>query len=164
MNCRETREKFARYSKRELSPIEGKAVAAHLARCRDCTATYRLFHLKRQLLLATVPEQDTKLSPYFYSRLKARLGELAQVPLPTFWETARVFSRSFALAALILFVVMAGINVYLRSTQPAERYDYVGALAERNLSEGERTVFAEDGELTSDRVLTALISSNGGPK
>jgi hypothetical protein len=164
MTCREIEEKFVRYSKHDLSAIEAQAVATHLAECRQCSAEYRLFALKRQLLLATLPEPGAELSPYFYSRLKARLSDIAQVPVPTFWEAVRLFSRSFAVAAFVLLVVMGGINFYLRMSLPEEQSDFVSALAERNLSESERTVFADDKELTSDSVLTALISSNGGQR
>jgi len=161
MSCRRIREKFARYGKQELSTEEAKIVAAHLAACQRCRTEYRLFDLKHQLLLSTLPEEGAELSPYFYSRLAARLGEMACFPTPALWETVRVFSRAFALVAFILLAVMVGVNIYIRVSMPVERFDFVNSLAERNLSEGERTIFSEENDLSSEKVLGALISEGG---
>ncbi len=160
MTCRDIRKRMAMWARAaspgEIAGAEREALAAHLSACPACAEELRLLALKRILLRATrVPEVDP--APSLYARVSARLRQERARSLFSFWEAARTFAASVAVVAMLLLMLLAGVNIYIHQQIPVERRDFISALMERNFSEAERLVFAGE-ELSQEGVLSALAA------
>jgi len=112
--------------------------------------------LKRVLLQAT-RGAEADPDPALYARVSARLRESWTRPVFSFWEVVRATAASVVLVGVLVFLLLVGVNVYINRIA-TERWDFISALMERNLSEAERLVFAGEEELSPEGVLTALAS------
>ncbi len=117
----------------------------------------RVMALKRLLLQAT-RGAEADPDPALYARVSARLREWGARPVLSFWEVVRTTAASVVLVAMLVLLLLVGVNVYIHNRGATERRDFISALMERNLSEAERLVFAGEGELSPEGVLTALAS------
>lgn len=159
MTCRDLRKRMAEWERASgwepVARSEQEAIAAHLSACPACAERLRLLALRRVLLRATrAPEADP--APSLYARVSARLRQERARPAFSFWEAARAFAASVAVVATLLLLVLVGVNVYIRQQLPTERRDFISALMERNFSEAERVVLAEDKDLSPEGVLSVL--------
>ncbi|MCS6816555.1 MAG: hypothetical protein N0A16_02845 [Blastocatellia bacterium] len=166
MTCRDIRKRMAMWARAANrgggAAEEREALAAHLSACPVCAEELRLLALKRILLQATrAPEAEPM--PSLYARVSARLREERVRPVFSFWEAARAFAASVAVVAMILLMLLVGVNVYIHRQIPAERRDFISALMERNFSEAERLVFAGE-ELSQEGVLSALAAEPQGSR
>lgn len=157
MKRQEFRDLSARSTKRKLLSA-AKRLIAYVSGRTHRADDYDLSLVRRRLLLATRPDQRATLSPYFDLRMRARLRKIPRQPKLTFWETVGIFSKSFVLVWSALLLLMIGISVYIRGHIQGKRHDLVTSLAERNFSESEQTILSEDEEITSENVLSVLMS------
>lgn len=164
MTCRDIRQHIEQWARGDgLPELVREALAAHLVSCASCAERVRIVALRSALLRAmTVEEADP--APAFYARVSARVREQSAGRIFSFWETVRAFSATVVMVAVILLLVLVGVNVYIHQRLPAERRDFVSALMERNLSESERVVFAGEGELSPEGVLSALALEPRGSR
>lgn len=160
MTCRDIRAKMALWRRRSLPPQEAEAVTAHLSVCPSCRRQSQVVRLMHDLLRATLPE-EAALSPQFSTRLRARLAEISPPLTPSLWEAMRVFGRALVYTAVLVLALMVGIHFYIQRDAAAENGDFFRLVAERNFSPSERVILADDRDLTSDQVLSALIADRG---
>lgn len=97
MNCKKIHTDLIFYLGRELSDEKMEAIGRHLETCDDCRQFAEM--LKNQLELID-QEKRPEVSPYFFTRLSAKLGENPAVTntiLPV-WAQAIAFSVLLAVA------------------------------------------------------------------
>lgn len=105
MKCREARQAITRRS--VLASAEADVLSVHLRDCPGCAAIARSDRLTRLLLEVLAPDEQP--SPYFLTRLRARLAEVRPPILgPPFWVKALV-------PALASLTLMLGSIAYLLS-------------------------------------------------
>lgn len=160
MTCRDTRKKMAAWLRQSLPREEEAAGAAHLSVCRSCRRQSQVVRLMHELLRATLPE-EAALSPQFSTRLRARLAEISPPLTPSLWEGVRVFGQVLVYTAVLVLALMVGIHLYIQRDVVAENGDFFQLVAERNFSPSEKVILADDRDLTSDQVLSALIADLG---
>lgn len=161
MRCRDIRKKMAAWLRRSLPPEEAAVVAAHLSACRSCYGQAQVVRLMHSLLQATLPVEEAELSPQFLTRLRARLAEATPPLTPSLWEGVRAFGQALVYTAVIALALMVGIHLYIQRDATAENGDFFRLVAERNFSPSEQVILADDRDLTSDQVLSALIADRG---
>lgn len=161
MTCRDIRKKMAAWLRRSLPQQEAAAVAAHLSVCQSCRRQAQVVRLMHSLLQATLPVEEAELSPQFLTRLRARLAEATPSLTPSLWEGVRAFGQALVYTAVIVLALMVGIHLYIQRDVAAENGDFFRLVAERNFSPSEQVILADDRDLTSDQVLSALIADRG---
>ncbi len=158
MKCKQVKKQFSGYRNRALSLKEVKEVSHHLDQCERCKHQFEVLQVKRQLLLATLPDEEVFLAPDAVSKLKDRLMDIPPPTLPNFWEFAHMFARRFSLAVLVLLLIIIGINTHMRIDARIGRPDFITSIAEQNFSRNERILWVEGKELTSGNLVDVLMS------
>jgi anti-sigma factor RsiW len=112
MKCKTLHKKLIFYLDGELSPAESDAMAAHLAHCAECMSFAE--DMKKTLYVLQF-EKSPEVSPWFYTRLKARM-EKEKKEKPRFgypvWE-------KLLQPVLFSLLLLAGIYTGIKIGQPA---------------------------------------------
>ncbi|GBC81310.1 hypothetical protein HRbin10_00418 [bacterium HR10] len=160
MTCRDVRRHLMAWARTGVGDrAEREAIWAHLRQCPSCEERARLWALKHVLLQATRADAADP-APSLYARVSAQLRQQRARAVFSFWEAVRAFSASVALVAMIVLILLVGVNIYVHQQIPSGRRDFISALMERNFSEAERLVFAGEEELNPDSVLSALVAES----
>lgn len=117
MNCRKCHQKMIPYVEGSLKGEELTSVEAHLAECPRCLGFAR--YLQKALALAG-REMDMEPSPWFYTRVKARLqkeGESGNVKI-----RERILQPAF-FSLLLLLAVFSGIQLGKITTPRMTEYE-----------------------------------------
>lgn len=104
MNCKEIHTDLIFYLGHELSAEKMEAIGRHLETCADCRRFAEM--MERQLQLID-EEKNPEVSPFFYTRLSARLDEKSEPTrslLPS-WAQAAAFS------IVLLVAISSGIYI-----------------------------------------------------
>ncbi len=158
MKCKEAKKQFSSYPNRALASQEWKEIAHHLDQCEQCRLHFEVLQVKRQLLSATLPDEEVFLAPSAISKIKYRLKDTSSPVLANFWETAHEFARRFSLAVLALLLVIIGYNSYVQFQAKIGRPDFINSIVEQNFSKNERILWVEGKELTSGNLVDVLMS------
>lgn len=153
MNCREFRK----------SGLEGSLSdpgRSHLGVCGRCREARALVHLRAALLTAsgftgTLREPDAS----FYYMLRRRLRQASTAEEKDAWLHTLRLARAFMTAAVIILVVITGLNVYVarRSSAPIVGLDSYWRDAS---GDGEGIVLSDEA-ITHEQVLKSLIALRG---
>lgn len=151
MNCAEARKRIFQKIDNEISISDASMLDVHLGSCESCTREFRMLAMPLRIgqMIPTL-----EASPFFYSRLKARIALEAQGM--TIWQIISGLSRRMvpALAAITLtFISLFGYVHYLQMRNDAAQ------AYERMITAGDlhyRTVAVEETDSTIRRVLLAF--------
>jgi len=151
--CREVRQ----YFQGDLFEPQTAELRNHLAGCPKCAREYRLIRLQHGLLQATLPgEEALELSPGFLARLAARRRAAQPDEKWTFWELVWSFSKPFAMVAMVLLILIGGLNLYTASNEEDEPLPMESYLVEPP-ADDVGLILSEDVALTQERVLRTLV-------
>jgi len=149
MGCSEIRQWIFRSLDGELSPGEEERLAAHLRQCPACDREMRFLSLPRRVA-RVVPAFEP--SPYFYQRLRARLGMEESI---TIWQILIGLSRHLVPALAVITLALLSIFSYQQlrsSTDVYQAYDRIFIPGDQP----RLTVIADPGEITDESVLRAI--------
>lgn len=155
--CREIKPYFLG----DLTEPQAARLREHLAKCPQCAKERRRARLARVLLQATLPDEpEVQLLPNFLVKLRARRAASAGEKW-TFWELVWSFSRSFATVAVILLLLIGGLNLYTFLKEENESFPMQSYLIDP-LADDVSLIMSEDVALTQERVLRTLVSVREG--
>jgi hypothetical protein len=101
MNCNEWEEKVGLYAGGDLTPVDGRAVEAHLAECAGCQL---LLSGLRQTLELAREAHGNPIDAAHYAAVRARvLAELREAPARR-WRFAWVYAMAAAVVVLGLMM------------------------------------------------------------
>jgi hypothetical protein len=156
MECAAAKGLMSRKIDGELSDLEGRDLDAHLARCASCSRELAFLTLPRMIAQAIPPPAP---SPYFCRALMAQIESEHQnfVIWQPFFSLARRVIPSLAGITLALLSVFAYLQ--LRGTE----VDLYTAYASALISDEQpiRMVFAQQGEITDESILSAIAQLAG---
>jgi|WetSurMetagenome_2_1015567.scaffolds.fasta_scaffold235756_1 hypothetical protein len=151
MECTQARDWLFRMLDNELEAPERRALNEHLSACASCTREHRILTLPQRIAKALPP---VEVSPYFYSRLRARLRDEAQ-PV-TMWQLVVALSHRMVPALALLTLALLGIFAWEQMGSPApdvyQAYDRIFMSADRP----HRMVIADQDDITDDSVVRAI--------
>jgi hypothetical protein len=156
MDCNSARSMLFRLLDDEVHPGERQGLDAHLRTCPSCAREQKILMFPRRLA-RSIPALEP--SPFFYSRLKARLERESQSI--TIWQVMIGMSRQIVPALATVTLVIISLFAYLeyRGSGPDlyQAYDSIFVAADRST----RMVIAE--EITDESVLHALAEKPANP-
>lgn len=122
MKCKTLHKKLIFFLDGDLPALQMKEIQNHLADCKTCAAFAE--DLKKTLDSIEM-EKKPEISPYFYTRLKAKLENQAAEQSPAFGRIilARVLQPAI-FSILLIFGIYTGIKV----GQPASTKQYTVTL------------------------------------
>lgn len=158
MDCTAARDRLFRKLDSNLTKAELEQLDSHLAECASCAREMRILMLPRRIA-QIVPALEP--SPYFYSRLKARI-ESEQQPV-TMWQIVLGLSRQaiplFAVITLALLSVFAYYQFQDLRAEVYWTYDRIFTSGEHP----QRMVIADQSEITDESVLLAISEQEHRP-
>jgi hypothetical protein len=156
MECSEIRSSLFQLLDDELPEKERACLDAHLLSCPSCTKEWKLLTLPRRIG-RSIPALEP--SPFFYTRLKARLEREKQSI--TIWQVLLGLSRQIVPAMATVTLVIISLFAYLEFRGPKmdlyQAYDSIFLSGDRP----SRMVIAE--EITDESVLHALAEKPFSP-
>ncbi len=153
MNCRDFRTSMDRGS-------ASKEGMSHMAGCRRCREVWELTTIRRALLDASrSADEIQEPSATFYYALNRRLREMAPGGGKDQWLPTIRFARSFVSAAIVILVIITGLNLYVvrKSSSAIIRMDSYWRDAS---GDGEAMVLSDEA-ITHDLVLKSLVAMRG---
>ena len=152
MDCKAARIWFFRKIDDELSPGDSRLLDSHLALCPTCTREFRILAIPRRIGQA-IPAFEP--SPYFYSRLRARIeGEAQSI---TIWQIILGLSRQVVPALAAITLALLSLFAYLQIRDPNQD---VFQPYDRILISGDRPLRMVQGEITDESVLRAIAEQD----
>ena len=151
MKCIDIRNRLFLKIDGELSDSESDELSSHLAQCESCRREYSLLTIPHRIAQA-IPSITP--SPFFYTRLKARIEEEAQriVGRQSFLSLARRMIPTLAGITLALFSVFA----YLEMQDPeADLYKAYGSVFAAEYQPQHMLTSAQV-DISSESILTAI--------
>jgi nitrogen regulatory protein PII-like uncharacterized protein len=149
IDCSLTRNMIFQFMDDELPPEAREKLDGHLAGCAACTREWKILMIPRRIG-RSVPALEP--SPFFYTRLKARLDKESQSV--TIWQVMIGLSRQIVPALATVTLVIITLFAYLEYRGPGpdlyQAYDSIFLASDRS----SRMVIAED--ITDESVLHAL--------
>lgn len=158
MDCTVVRNWLSRKLDAELTPSEREQLDSHLVQCASCARGMKLLMLPRRIA-RVIPILEP--SPYFYSRLKARIESEEQSV--TIWQIVLGLSRQaipvFAVITLALLTVFAYYQFQDLRGEVYWAYDRIFTSGEHP----QRMVIADQSEITDESVLLAISEQDHRP-
>jgi hypothetical protein len=158
MECKASRSLLFRKMDDELSPSEAEQLDSHLLLCSSCAREFNLLLLPRRIA-QTFPILEP--SPYFYSRLKARIQSEDQAV--TIWQIILGLSRHVVPTLAAITLIVLGLFAYFEIRDPMAdvfyAYDRIFISGDRP----HRMVIADQGEITDESVLFAISEQDHHP-
>jgi len=110
MNCKHVENKIIDYLERNVSGIERTQIEEHVRGCKKCAVIVKEFSSLWNY--ATSPP-DSELSPYFWSRLRAKISEYERKKVfpPGIFENVLRFLKPAAYALLFIFGIVFGFSL-----------------------------------------------------
>ena len=113
MNCKKAHKEIIFYLEGDLLPTKEKEIEAHLKQCPDCMAFAE--DLKLSLgIISNSPKME--VTPFFYTRLKARIENLGQIKVSPMWERFFVVFRPVFFSILLAVGIFSGIKIGQKTT------------------------------------------------
>jgi anti-sigma factor RsiW len=114
MQCKKLHKKLIFYLEGDLPYKEAEEVKQHLAECKECTA----FAGEMSKTLGVLQtEKSPEVTPFFYTRLKARLESQTE-------KSSQLVSHPFVVRVLqpafFSLLLLAGVYTGIKIGQPAE--------------------------------------------
>ena len=157
MNCRMAREKLSRRLDDELSPRENEQLDSHLSACASCSLEMKLLALPRNLSRMVAGLEP---SPYFYSRLMARIRAESQGL--SVWRFIPRLSRQVLPALVGLTLMLVFVVAYLELEAPRRdayrAYDSI--FFSGDSAQSQRMFITEQAEITDDSVFRAIAEES----
>ncbi len=151
MECQTIRNWLFRSIDGELTESEKRDLSLHLQGCPSCSREQRLLSIPRRIGRAVPVLQP---SPFFYSKLKARLESESQSL--NIWQVILGLSRHLipALAAITLALLSVFAYFQIQASRPDvfQAYDRIFLTGDRP----QRMIIADQGEITDESVLQAI--------
>jgi hypothetical protein len=157
MDCTRARKLLFRNLDAELSAAEAGDLSDHVSGCASCTREKRVLAIPRQIG-NTFPVLQP--SPYFYSRLKARLDQESQ-PL-TVWQLMLTISRQLVPAFAALTLALLSIFAYYQVRGRQEDRAYAYDLVLHSLDRRQAIILGAQGEINDESFLVTLIEDENG--
>jgi anti-sigma factor RsiW len=154
MKCATVRDLLFRKIDGELAELENAEFDAHLAGCAVCSREYRLLRLPNRIAQVIPPVEP---SPFFYSRLRARIEGEAQnaAGWQIFVHLARQVIPALAGITLALLSVFAYIQFSGNEPDLYRAYDRVF------ISEDQpHRMLSQEGDITDESVLGAIAEQD----
>ena len=151
MQCSTVRTWLFRSIDGELTASEARDLNFHLQECISCAREQRLLSIPRRIGRAAPVLEP---SPFFYSRLKARLASESQSL--NIWQLILALSRHLVPALAAITLALLSVFAYFQIQAPQvdlfQAYDRIFVTGDRPQS-----IFAADqGEITDESVIRAI--------
>ncbi len=157
MDCTVTRGLLFRRLDDELTPFEREQLDSHIAKCESCAREMKLLLLPRRIA-GVVPMLEP--SPYFYSKLRARLESERQGV--TIWQILLGLSReAIPIFAVITLGLLSVFAYYQFQDVRAEVYSAYDRIFTSDRPQ--RMVIADQSEITDESVLLAISEQEHRP-
>ncbi len=135
----------------EISVAESKELDTHLAGCPACVREKRLLSIPRRIGQVIPVLQP---SPYFYSRLRARLESESQSV--TIWQIILGLSHHLVPALAAITLALLSVFAYFQVQGPrvdvSQAYEGIFQSGDRP----QRMIIADQTEITDESVLRAI--------
>ena len=152
MDCSNARNWIFRRLDGELRAEDTARLDAHLAVCPDCARDLKLLQIPRRIGQAL---PVLKPSPFFYTRLRARIAESESQPI-TIWQIILMLSRHMVPALAAITLALLSVFAYFQFSEPQadvyQAYDRIFTSGDRP----QRMVIADQGDITDESVLQAI--------
>ncbi len=151
MRCATARSWLFRSLDGELSAPENEELNQHLRGCPECAREKRLVSIPRRIGQA-IPVLEP--SPYFYTRLKARItGEEQGF---TIWQVILILSRHLVPGMAAVTLALLSIFAYFQMRGPkfdvSQVYDSIFQSTDRV----QRLIVTDPGDISDESVLRAI--------
>lgn len=151
MDCRKIRTLLDRIPDDDLITSEREEVDAHLAACLSCAREYAIVTLPGRIRrVLPIPEP----SPFFYSRLAARLRAESQGV--NIWQIVQQLARHMVPALAVLTLILVSVFAYVEMSGPPvdmyQAYDSLFIPADM----AQRMIITDPADITNETVLRAL--------
>jgi hypothetical protein len=156
MECIISRQLLYRKLDEDLPEDERLLLDLHFSKCPACAREYRLLQLPLRLSRAM---PILKPSPFFYSRLKARLAEedrglaLGQIIL----GLSRQVIPALAAITLVLLSLFAYLEMHDPKSDVISAYDWIFTSGDR----AQIMLIADQNELTDENILLSISEQEG---
>jgi len=151
MQCSTARTWLFRNIDGELTASENGDLNLHLQECPSCAREQRLLSIPRRIGRAAPVLQP---SPFFYSKLKARLESESQSL--SIWQIILGLSRHFVPALAAITLALLSVFAYFQIQGPRvdvfQAYDRIFLTGDRP----QPMIIADQGEITDESVLQAI--------
>ena len=110
MNCKHVENKIIDYLEANVSDRERTQIEGHLRRCKKCAVIVKEFS---SLWDYTASPPSSELSPYFWSRLRAKISEYEREKVfhAGIYDNALRFLKPAACALLFIFGIIFGFKL-----------------------------------------------------
>jgi predicted anti-sigma-YlaC factor YlaD len=127
-------------------------VEEHLKSCDECSQLVRVHNLVREVM----SEGMVEVSPYIFTKVQARIRERKMKQ--GVWDYVIGFAREVAIALVLIFLLLLGLELISRGTQVKIDEAVLGD------TPSIQKVMSSGGELTKDEVLELTLTTNGDRK
>ena len=127
-------------------------VEVHLKSCDECSQLVRVHNLVREVM----SEGMVEVSPYIFTKVQARIRERKM--RQGVWDYVIGFAREVAIALVLIFLLLLGLELISRGTQVKIEEAVLGD------TPSIQKVMSSGGELTKDEVLELTLTTNGDRK
>jgi predicted anti-sigma-YlaC factor YlaD len=127
-------------------------VEEHLKSCDECSQLVRVHNLVREVK----SEGMVEVSPYIFTKVQARIRERKMKQ--GVWDYVIGFAREVAIALVLIFLLLLGLELISRGTQVKIEEAVLGD------TPSIQKVMSSGGELTKDEVLELTLTTNGDRK
>jgi predicted anti-sigma-YlaC factor YlaD len=127
-------------------------VEEHLKSCDECSQLVRVHNLVREVM----SEGMVEVSPYIFTKVQARIRERKMKQ--GVWDYVIGFAREVAIALVLIFLLLLGLELISRGTQVKIEEAVLGD------TPSIQKVMSSGGELTKDEVLELTLTTNGDRK
>jgi len=127
-------------------------VEEHLKSCDECSQLVRVHNLVREFM----SEGMVEVSPYIFTKVQARIRERKM--RQGVWDYVIGFAREVAIALVLIFLLLLGLELISRGTQVKIEEAVLGD------TPSIQKVMSSGGELTKDEVLELTLTTNGDRK
>ena len=135
----------------ELSAAESEELDIHLADCPACVREKRLLSIPRRIGRVIPILQP---SPYFYSRLRARLESEAQSV--TIWQILLGLSRHLVPALAAITLALLSVFAYFQIQGPRVDVSQAYEGIFQSGDQPQRMIISDQTEITDESVLRAI--------
>jgi len=127
-------------------------VEEHLKSCDECSQLVRVHNLVREVMSEGVVE----VSPYVFTKVQVRIRERKM--RQGVWDYVIGFAREVAIALVLIFLLLLGLELISRGTQVKIEEAVLGD------TPSIQKVMSSGGELTKDEILELTLTTNGDRK
>jgi predicted anti-sigma-YlaC factor YlaD len=127
-------------------------VEEHLKSCDECSQLVRVHNLVREVM----SEGMVEVSPYVFTKVQVRIRERKM--RQGVWDYVIGFAREVAIALVLIFLLLLGLELISRGTQVKIEEAVLGD------TPSIQKVMSSGGELTKDEVLELTLTTNGDRK